>query len=170
MPPHNPHAWAASLTRPGCWSAQWSEGALELAGQGLGGVPLVGRGDELDVVAPGSALDVDVAHVDAAAVPDRLVLEHHRALAAGVGLVLGVADLTVAGEVAPRPGPVVPGRLGEGRGGVLGANGEQASGPARLFDDAGVVSLSCAGPEPGWDADAGVAGPILGGTGRRRAG
>jgi hypothetical protein len=48
-------------------SAERLERRLELAGQFPGGVPLVGRGDELDVVAPGPALEVDVADVDPAA-------------------------------------------------------------------------------------------------------
>src|SRR4029453_18770782 len=85
-----------------------------------GGVPLAGRDDELDVVAPGPALDVDVADVDAAAVADRLVLEDHCTRPAGKGLVFGVADLAVGGEVAPRPGAVVPRCLGQGGGGGRG--------------------------------------------------
>src|SRR5512132_3738523 len=63
--------------------AEWLEGLLKLAGQSPGGIPLVGRDDELDVVTPAPALDVDVADMDPAAVSDRLVLEHHRALVAG---------------------------------------------------------------------------------------
>jgi hypothetical protein len=101
--------WCRVLTAP---SAERLEGLLEPAGQVPGGVPLVGGGDELDVVAPGPALDVNVADVDPPAVPDRLVLEHHRPLVAGVVLVLGVAELMEAGEVAARPGPIVPGGLG----------------------------------------------------------
>src|SRR5215217_8569525 len=104
--------------------AEWLEGLFELAGQGLGGVPAVGRSDELDVVAPGPALEVDVADVDPAAVADRLVLEHHRALVAGVGLVLPVADLAEAGEALGGAGPVDTGRLGQLGRGVLGAHGE----------------------------------------------
>src|SRR4029453_18969484 len=97
---------------------EWLEGLLELAGQGPGGVPVAGRGDELDVVAPGPALEIDVADMDPAAVADRLVLEHHRARAAGVGLVLGVADLTEAVEGPGGIGPIFPGCLGQGVGRV----------------------------------------------------
>src|SRR4029453_11844493 len=130
------------------WLAEWLEGLLELAGQGPGGVPVAGRGDELDVVAPGPALEIDVAGMDPAAVADRLVLEHHRARAAGVGLVLGVADLTEAGEVAPRPGPVVTGGLCQGSGRVSGAGGEQPPGPALLLDGGGVGAPPGVGPGP----------------------
>src|SRR5215211_2363014 len=98
--------------------------------------------------------------MDPPAVPDRLVLQHHRALAAGVGLVFGVAELAEAGEVASGPGPVVPGGLGQGGGGVLGAHGEQPAGPALLLDDGGVVALPGADPEPRGDADPVVAGPV----------
>src|SRR5215218_1912157 len=139
---------------------EWLEGLLELAGQGPGGVPVAGRGDELDVVAPGPALEIDVADMDPAAVADRLVLEHHRALVAGVGLVLGVADLAEAGEVAPRPGPVVPRGLGQQCRRGLGADGEHPPGPALLLDHGGVVALAGSDPERGWDAHAAAAGPV----------
>src|SRR4029453_17070281 len=125
-----------------------------------GGLPLAGRDDELDVVAPGPALDVDVADVDPAAVANRLVLEQHRARAAGIGVVLGIADLVESGEVPPGPGAVVARGLRQEGGGVLGANRDHPSGAALFLDHRSVVALPGPGLEPGWHADTVTAGPI----------
>src|SRR5215218_9168345 len=141
-------------------SAERLERRLELAGQFPGVVPLVGRGDELDVVAPGPALDVDVAHVDPAAVDVRLVFEHHGALVAGVGLVLLVADLAEAIEVLRRPGSVVAGRLGQGVGGVGRADGEHPPWVVPFLDHRGVEALPGPGPEARGHSDAVAAGTV----------